>query len=266
MNQNYIIVPFKSKKLAGISFAVDKEDYDTYINKMPSWFLSGAKNNYATADWRDCPGGRRKIRLHRFLILGIDDDTNKVVDHINGDTLDNRRCNLRVLSKSMNVSHRANLNSNNNSGHRGVHWCKTNKRWIASIQHNEQIWWKQSFENKEDAINVINEKRVIYNTIHGISERHVEKLKELEESNILMKQLYENGSYNHNKPSRQSRENYNERRRQKTADNRQLKRDELLKDLDTKENIKKLKRIESDELRSQSKQKNKENMTKSNKT
>jgi len=253
MDKDYIIVPFKSKKLSGISFAIDTQDYEVYVTKMPSWFLSGAKNNYTTADWRDCPGGRRKIRLHRFLILGIDDDQNKVVDHINGDTLDNRRCNLRILSKSMNVAHRANLNSNNNSGYRGIHWCNTNKRWIACIQHNEDVWWKQSFIDKNDAIKEMKERRCIYNTIHGISERHVEKLPELVESNALMKELYENGSYTHNKSLGTTREKYNAKRRQKTADKRKKMKEELLNAPQTYEVIKELRRIEGDERRSHSK-------------
>jgi len=252
MENEYVIVPFKSKKLHGVSFAIDKEDYDVYVKKMPSWFLSGAKNNYATADWRDCPGGRRKIRLHRFLILGIDDDMNKVVDHINGDTLDNRRCNLRVLSKSINVSHRANLNSNNSSGYRGIHWCNTNKRWIVSIQHNEDVWWKKSFEDKDEAIRAMDEKRAIYNTIHGISERHVERLPELEEPNQIIKKLYEQGSYTHNKPSNESRKNYNEKRRQKTANKRTQKREELSTQPQTYDVILELRRVDGDEKRSQS--------------
>ena len=252
-NTDYVLVPFKSKKLNGISFAIDTQDYDVYVNKMPSWFLSGAKNNYVTADWRDCPGGRRKIRLHRFLILGIDDDQNKVVDHINGDTLDNRRCNLRVLSKSMNVSHRANLNINNTSGHRGVHWCNTNKRWIACIQHNEDTWWKQSFENKDDAIKEINERRIVYNTIHGISDRHVDRLPELEAPNKLMKELYDNSSYGRNKKPTTNRENYNEKRRLKTADKRDQKKAELLSQPQTFQVIQQLRRIEGDERRSHSK-------------
>lgn len=253
MSTDYIIVPFKSKKLQGVSFAIDAQDYDTYVSKMPSWFLSGAKNNYATSDWTGCPGGRRKIRLHRFLILGVDDDPNRVVDHINGDTLDNRRCNLRVLTKGANVAHRANLNSNNLSGTRGVYWCGTNKRWIACIQHNEDVWWKKSFTDKDEAIKEIEEQRRVYNTIHGISERHVERLPELEEPNRIMKELYENGSYVHNRRSDDSREKYNERRRQITAEKREKEKQELLKQPQTYDVIKRLRRLEGDERRSNSK-------------
>lgn len=253
MNTDYVIVPFKSKKLQGISFAIDAQDYDTYVTKMPSWFLSGAKNNYATADWVNCPGGRRKIRLHRFLILGLDDDPNRVVDHINGDTLDNRRCNLRVLSKGANVAHRANLNINNTSGTRGLNWCNTNKRWIARIQHNEDVWWKKSFVDKEEAIREIEEQRKVYNATHGISDRHVDRLPELEEPNRLMRELYENGSYVHNKRSDESREKYNERRRQATAEKREKLKQELLEQPQTYDVITKLRRLEGDERRANSK-------------
>jgi len=252
MSSDYIIVPFKSKKLKGISFAIDKRDYDEYVTKMPSWFLSGAKNNYATADWVHCPTGRRKVRLHRFILLGIDDDPNKVVDHINGDTLDNRRCNLRVLSKAANVAHRANLNKNNNSGTRGVYWCETNKRWIACIRHDEDVWWKKSFENKEEATREITEQRNMYNKIHGIHEIDIERLPELEEPNRLMKELYDNGNYTHNKRSSESQEKYNERRRQMTANKREKEREELLNQEQTYDVITKLRRLDGDELRAQS--------------
>lgn len=250
---NYILIPFKSKKLTGISFAIDAQDHDIYVKNMPSWFLSGAKNNYATCDWHGCPGGRRKIRLHRFMLLGTDDDPLKVVDHINGDTLDNRRCNLRVLSKGANVAHRANLNTNNTSGTRGVNWCKTNKRWIARIQHNDDVWWKKSFEDKDEAIAEIEEKRRLYNATFGISDIHVERLPELEEPNRIMKALYEQGSYTHNTPSAETREKYNEKRRLVTAEKREKLKKDLMAQPQTFDVITKLRRLEGDERRGNSK-------------
>ena len=252
MSSAYVIVPFKSKRLQGISFAIDARDYDLYVGKMPSWFLSGAKNSYALADWLDCPSGRRKIRLHRYLMLGLDDNMNRVVDHINGDTLDNRRCNLRILTRGANVAHRVNINSNNTSGVRGVCWCNTNKRWIACIQHNENTWWKKSFEDKDEAIREIEEQRKVYNATHGISERVIPRLPELVESNRLMKELYEKGTYVHNVRSEQSKADYNEKRRQITAEKREKLKEELLKQPQTCDVIKKLRRIEADERRAHS--------------
>lgn len=251
-SNEYQIVPFNSKRLTGISFAIDTDDYDNYVKKMPSWYLAGAKNNYVTADWLNCPSGRRKVRLHRLLMLGTNDDINLVVDHINGDTLDNRRCNLRIVSRAANVSHRANLNSNNTSGTRGVHWCKTSQRWIGSINHNDDVWWKQSFIDKEDAIKKTEEKRKEYNITNGISDRKVERLTELENSNMLMKKLYEEGDYK-TKPSSNARANYNEKRRQQTSEKRRQRLSELEKMERTDEVQKEIDRIHADETRSHSK-------------
>ena len=41
MSETYVIVPFKSQRLNGISFAIDAQDYDLYVGKMPSIVLHG---------------------------------------------------------------------------------------------------------------------------------------------------------------------------------------------------------------------------------
>jgi len=252
MSSDHVIVPFKSKRLEGISFAIDAQDYDLYVGNMPSWHLSGAKKNYAQADWPNCPGGRRLIRLHRYLILGLEYNHNKTVDHINGDTLDNRRCNLRVLTRGANAAHRVNLNSNNTSGVRGVCWCSTKKRWIACIQHNHDFWWWKSFEDKNEAIREIGEQRKVYNTTHGISERVVQRLPGLVEPNRLMKELYERGNYVNHVRSEQSKAEYNERRRRQHREKREKLKEELLNQPQTGEVKKKLRRIEGSERPAQS--------------
>ena len=47
----------------------------------------------------------KKILLHRYLFGIVNEkyDIDKVVDHINGDSLDNRLCNLRQCSHSQNM-------------------------------------------------------------------------------------------------------------------------------------------------------------------
>lgn len=46
-----------------------------------------------------------KVRMHRE-ILGLSPSREVVVDHINGNTLDNRRCNLRACSMAENIMNR----------------------------------------------------------------------------------------------------------------------------------------------------------------
>jgi hypothetical protein len=57
------------------------------------------------------------------------------VDHINGNTLDNRRSNLRIVDDSVsNINRR--MFSNNTSGYRGVSYAKDVNKWRASIKKN----------------------------------------------------------------------------------------------------------------------------------
>lgn len=67
--------------------------------------------------------------MHRYL---MGDPTGLEVDHINLDTLDNRRSNLRVATRSQNAANRR-RQSNNSSGYKGVSWNKERKKWHAYI-------------------------------------------------------------------------------------------------------------------------------------
>lgn len=64
-----------------------------------------------------------RIYLHRY-ITGAPDGM--FVDHINGNKLDNRSCNLRVCTMAQN-----NMNTGPKTGkYKGVHWSKTQKKWV----------------------------------------------------------------------------------------------------------------------------------------
>lgn len=55
-----------------------------------------------------------------------------VIDHINGNGLDNRRENLRIVTQSANVMNSGNYRSNT-SGKRGVSWQPDREKWYAYI-------------------------------------------------------------------------------------------------------------------------------------
>lgn len=76
----------------------------------------------------------------------------KTVDHINGDTFDNRRSNLRICSNTENVRHRVVLNSNNTSGKVGVFYNRKRDYWEAGIKHNRKKIFLGRFSKIEDAI------------------------------------------------------------------------------------------------------------------
>ncbi len=75
------------------------------------------------------------VKMHRF-ILGLKMGDGTVVDHINGDGLDNRRENIRICSQSQNNRNRL-PNKNSTSRFKGVSFKTEKGKWQAqiSIEH-----------------------------------------------------------------------------------------------------------------------------------
>ncbi len=87
----------------------------------------------------------KAIFLHRLILNAQPGD---ICDHINGDTLDNRRENLRLVTKSQNSQNRV-RQSNNTSGYKGVSWCQG--KWQAYIKVNGKKIHLGTFSTPEEA-------------------------------------------------------------------------------------------------------------------
>lgn len=87
--------------------------------------------------------------LHKVVLKNFTD----FIDHINGNTLDNRKSNLRKCSNSDNLKNRVRLPSNNTSGIIGVRFRSDRQKWYAEIKANGVVHRLGSFLHKEDAIN-----------------------------------------------------------------------------------------------------------------
>jgi hypothetical protein len=75
----------------------------------------------------------RSYLAHRVAWkLSTGGDPSDELDHINGDRTDNRRCNLRVVSRLENQKNTA-LRSNNKTGVVGVYWHKVAGKWCATL-------------------------------------------------------------------------------------------------------------------------------------
>lgn len=92
---------------------------------------------------------KKTIYLHRLI---SNCPINKVIDHINHDTLDNRNKNLRICTRSENQINRKGNKS------KGVSWHKTHKLWLARIKKDNKTYYLGWFKNKKDGINVYKEK------------------------------------------------------------------------------------------------------------
>lgn len=107
---------------------VDDEDFD-WLSRW-KWIVHTHPRGYDTA-LRCVPAaeGGGQVKMHR-AILGA--RPGLVVDHINGNTLDNRRCNLRLCTHAENMRNRR-PHKNNAVGFKGVN-LHANGSYVARIR------------------------------------------------------------------------------------------------------------------------------------
>ena len=92
-------------------------------------------------------GKRKVIRMHRAILSPPDD---KEVDHINGDGLDNRLANLRIVSREQNQRN-SKRRSDNTSGFKGVSLHGKSGKWQARIRIDGKQKSLGIFRTKEEA-------------------------------------------------------------------------------------------------------------------
>jgi len=110
----------------GIFATIDDDDYEL-VNKF-KWILRiKGKKSYAVT-------GGKSVRLHRLLLNNP--DKSLLVDHINGNGLDNRRENLRVCNNAQNLRNRG-KNNNNKGRYKGVSLRTGKNTYIARIMTDE---------------------------------------------------------------------------------------------------------------------------------
>ena len=119
-------------------FYFDLEDYGKikeyyWVINNKGYVITGGANN-------------SNLLMHRLILNVLDDQE---VDHINHNTNDNRKENLRIVTRSQNQMN-ASLRSNNTSGVTGVYFDNTYGYWVSKIQQDVL----GHFANFEDAVKV----------------------------------------------------------------------------------------------------------------
>ena len=116
-------------------------------------------DGYATTNIHLDSGKRKSVKFH--VMAFPDCPTNMVRDHIDGNKLNNTRRNIRFITNTDNFKNRG-LSRANSSGHPGVLWYKTNKKWIAYITVNRKRIYLGSFATADEAIESRKEAEVMY--------------------------------------------------------------------------------------------------------
>lgn len=130
----------------GIDFYIDLDDYENCKNIC--WHTNHGKQTednyiYGSKDKKQFP-------LHQFLLGKVE---GLVVDHINHNTMDNRRKNLRMVTLSENAMNQR-IKSNNTSGVKGVRWHKATQKWQVDITVNQKQIYLGVYENFDEAVKV----------------------------------------------------------------------------------------------------------------
>ncbi len=125
---------------------VDAADYD-WLNQW-NWHTSGGTRSglYAVRNIK-VEGKSVAICMHRVIMATPDE---LEVDHKNHQTLDNRRVNLRLATRTQNITNQR-ISRRNTSGFKGVYWDKEHGRWRATISLNGKLRSLGWFNSPETA-------------------------------------------------------------------------------------------------------------------
>lgn len=112
-------------------------DYNNHTNSF-----------YAKSEIRDENGIRHHVSMHRLIMNA---KKGEIVDHINGNTMDDSRINLRIVTRCQNAQNHK-MSSLNTSGTTGVTYRKENGKWRAYYSLNGKKHYLGDYLSKEEAI------------------------------------------------------------------------------------------------------------------
>lgn len=152
--QDYLLTKFliESSKYGNKEVIIDTEDWDRVKQRRWGIHFDPTIDNFYVL-WHN--SNKEWTSLHNFIL------NNKWIDHINHNTLDNRKINLRICNNIQNKQN-SRIYRNNTSGYKGVTWHKPSSKWISHITINKKYMHLGYFKDKIDAAKVYNEMAIKY--------------------------------------------------------------------------------------------------------
>jgi hypothetical protein len=137
---DYVLVDIISPKHGLKQMKLDLDCVDFLKDGTIS--LRKQRDDFYATQWVD----GKYVKFHRRVFPDI--KQNEVVDHISGNTLDNRRSQLSAGTHRDNVR---NTKRNRNGGLYGSCFCKRDKKWRARITVNKKHIFLGYFKTAEEA-------------------------------------------------------------------------------------------------------------------
>lgn len=139
---------------------IDTEDLDRIKKHQNVWYALYARTTRSFYVRSYSEG--KKIALHRVIMKC--DDKQLVIDHINHDTLDNRKANLRMVSQAINMQNmKTEAPYNKSTGLRGVSLHKQTGKYQAGAIINGKHYYlgiHSTIAGAEDARQSFKESRI----------------------------------------------------------------------------------------------------------
>lgn len=132
----------KIKLTQGKFALVDDEDFEE-LNKYKWSTLKHTHTYYACRVYK-----KYMILMHRVVLKA---KKGEICDHINRNGLNNTRSNLRIATRRQNAIN-SKINARNTSGHTGVSWDKSRKKWVVRSKINGKYLYLGRYNNKDLAI------------------------------------------------------------------------------------------------------------------
>jgi AP2 domain./HNH endonuclease. len=123
------------------------------LGNVTSLYADKKRNTYyVRCNLRSVDGKQDKIYLHQLL---MDAPKGTEVDHIDGNGLNNKRSNLRIVTNSENQYNRRHKSRYPKSGVPGVYWFPQTSKWKAQVILNGKNVHLGYFDNVREAAEVV---------------------------------------------------------------------------------------------------------------
>ena len=138
---------------------VDDEDFYV-LRTMKWWAVNNKCRKYNRKDFWYAMGwsNGKRIKMHNFI---LNTPKGYLVDHKDGDGLNNCKNNLRVTTLQKNAMNQR-LSKANTSGFKGVYFLKNYKKYRANIRFNKKLIYLGDYVKIEDAVGAYDNAAVKY--------------------------------------------------------------------------------------------------------
>lgn len=141
-----------SKTYGNKYILVSDEDYELAMTQR--WTIEKSGHTF----YAMCKIGEKKVRLHRFL---LNPKSTHQVDHINHNGLDNRRENIRIVTKRQNTANRRKT-AGSKRRYKGIHFDTRSRKWVAYVNYRKKRKYLGQYQTAREAAEAYNEAALKY--------------------------------------------------------------------------------------------------------